>query len=48
MAQIRHIAISSDDTERLARFYQEVLAFGNLVQRRKDERPSISPTAMWS
>jgi predicted enzyme related to lactoylglutathione lyase len=27
MAQIRHIAISSDDTERLARFYQEVFGF---------------------
>ena len=27
MAQIRHIAISSDDTERLARFYKEVFGF---------------------
>src|SRR5262245_1651214 len=27
MAQIRHIALSSDDTERLARFYKEVFGF---------------------
>jgi predicted enzyme related to lactoylglutathione lyase len=27
MAQIRHIAISSDDTERLARFYRECFGF---------------------
>jgi catechol-2,3-dioxygenase len=27
MAQIKHIAISSDDTEQLARFYQEVFGF---------------------
>jgi predicted enzyme related to lactoylglutathione lyase len=27
MGQIRHIAISSDDTERLARFYTEVFGF---------------------
>jgi catechol-2,3-dioxygenase len=27
MAQIRHIAISSDDTERLASFYKEVFGF---------------------
>ena len=27
MAQIRHIAISSDDTERLARFYKQVFGF---------------------
>jgi predicted enzyme related to lactoylglutathione lyase len=27
MAQIKHIAISSDDTEKLARFYQEVFGF---------------------
>ena len=27
MAQIRHIAISSDDTEKLARFYKEVFGF---------------------
>jgi len=27
MAQIRHIAISSDDTEKLARFYKEVFDF---------------------
>ncbi len=27
MAQIRHLAISSDDTEKLARFYQEVFGF---------------------
>jgi len=27
MGQIRHIAISSDDTERLARFYKEVFGF---------------------
>jgi catechol 2,3-dioxygenase-like lactoylglutathione lyase family enzyme len=27
MAQIRHIAISSDDTEKLARFYNEVFGF---------------------
>lgn len=27
MAQIRHIAISSDDTEKLARFYTEVFGF---------------------
>ena len=27
MGQIRHIAISSDDTEKLARFYREVFGF---------------------
>jgi predicted enzyme related to lactoylglutathione lyase len=27
MGQIRHIAISSDDTEKLARFYKEVFGF---------------------
>jgi len=27
MAQIRHIALSSDDTEKLARFYTEVFGF---------------------
>jgi len=27
MAQIRHIAISSDDTEKLAGFYTEVFGF---------------------
>jgi len=27
MAQIRHIAISSDDTEKLARFYKDVFGF---------------------
>jgi predicted enzyme related to lactoylglutathione lyase len=27
MGQIRHIAISSEDTERLARFYKEVFGF---------------------
>jgi predicted enzyme related to lactoylglutathione lyase len=27
MAQIRHLAISSDDTERLANFYKEVFGF---------------------
>ena len=27
MAQIKHIAISSDDTQKLARFYQEVFGF---------------------
>jgi catechol 2,3-dioxygenase-like lactoylglutathione lyase family enzyme len=27
MAQIRHIAISSDDTEKLTRFYKEVFGF---------------------
>jgi predicted enzyme related to lactoylglutathione lyase len=27
MAQIRHLAISSDDTEKLARFYKEVFGF---------------------
>jgi catechol-2,3-dioxygenase len=27
MAQIRHIALSSDDTEKLARFYKEVFGF---------------------
>ena len=27
MAQIRHLAISSDNTENLARFYQEVFGF---------------------
>ena len=27
MAQIKHIAISSDDTEKLARFYKEVFGF---------------------
>ena len=27
MAQIRHLAISSDDTEKLARFYTEVFGF---------------------
>ena len=27
MAQIRHIAISSDDTEKLASFYKEVFGF---------------------
>jgi len=39
MAQIRHIAISSDDTEKPLASTRKFLASGNLVQRQKDERP---------
>ena len=41
MAQIRHIAISSDDTDRLASFTKRYLVSGYLVQPRKGEKPFI-------